>query len=441
MSAIFRTTLFNSFIAINFLGISCTDNGKKSDTNVNVAGGHEDDTKFLEVIGLKTFADNVDKSAAGTCTGTIVRDDLVLTANHCVSDVAKVIVWDRVGTPFSNKKLSSSYFLTFPTEPGKWQHDLAFVVFPKGSFAGHSIGKIARKTAKIGDLVYLIGYGLTDTLICQNGLLKNLFFEAKRYMGINRVAEIDNFYLYITEFVGNEKLASTRRGDSGSPLLNEFGEITGILFGAHNKKYKIYNRVDAPQIAEFINSVLNGSPEAWTLQRLKMDDYWKHMNIFTKKYLNSNTSVFKEQDTEVTLNYPKSLQPSNIDKNVLKGTSYWSLSIRNKIQFKDGAVIYFKKDRNRGGEDIFIDFGSFRYAFSGDTEPNLVGRMLQDENFLKGIDYLKEAAMISNNNEFTNVVLQLVALLGDNYTSNLTPLYKLPDTKRKILKGTDAQGN
>lgn len=59
--------------------IQCNHDQSASDTKV--VGGLENYDAFPSAVGLDTA---IGPKPAGTCTGTVVRDDLVMTAAHCL---------------------------------------------------------------------------------------------------------------------------------------------------------------------------------------------------------------------------------------------------------------------------------------------------------------------------------------------------------------------
>jgi secreted trypsin-like serine protease len=118
-----------------------------------VVGGTEDYTTFPAAIGLKLYSEN---GEGGLCTGTVVTDELVMTAAHCIlppeaGRVKTVAIYVResdLSSPptFGSKSVSSSDIIVHPNyvpfDPRAknfaeaLSSDVAFIRFTKGALAG-----------------------------------------------------------------------------------------------------------------------------------------------------------------------------------------------------------------------------------------------------------------------------------------------------------------
>ncbi|MCX6107525.1 MAG: S1 family peptidase [Proteobacteria bacterium] len=266
--------------------------GSKS-SETKVVGGYVDYISSPAVIGLLI---KLPGDGTSTCTGAVVREDLVLTAAHCVIDTKATEILpffnlsDQSHDPFRNRKLSTKTYIVFPDyDPTNvqtsWGSDVAFVVFPKGTFSDYPHLKIATEVVKKSDSVTLIGYG-------QTGIRdKKSNPDMKRYHGTNIVENI------IAEAAGSICLdtkavsaatAGLGQGDSGGPLLNAKNEIIGVAhansfvlpenadeptnsyISETNKLVSIYTSVFDPQVKAFIAAVMNElSPTDATVKGLK----------------------------------------------------------------------------------------------------------------------------------------------------------------------------
>ena len=266
--------------------------GSKS-SETKVVGGSVDYISSPAVIGLLI---KLPGDGTSTCTAAVVRDDLVLTAAHCVIDTKATEILpffnlsDQDHDPFRSHKLATKTFITFPDyDPtnvqSSWGSDVAFAVFPKGTFSDYPHLKVATDVVKKSDSVTLIGYG-------QIGIRdKKSNPEMKRYHGTNTVENIiaeaaDSIFLD-TKSV-SAATAGLGQGDSGGPLLNSKNEIIGVAhansfvlpeyadkstnsyISETNKLVSIYTSVFDPSVHAFISAVMNEpSPTDATVQGLK----------------------------------------------------------------------------------------------------------------------------------------------------------------------------
>jgi V8-like Glu-specific endopeptidase len=235
----------------------------------------------------------------GSCTGTIVRDDLVLTAAHCVSahGIDEVVIYDNHKGDVALRKVSKT-FVVFPgydtdaksnngalATLGK---DLAFAVFGKGTFNSYAKAKIAAASAKPGDQVHLVGYG--DTGFKDNSSNPQL----KRFYGSNKVEAVQHNFgdaLMLATTVVGMTTAGLGQGDSGGPLFNANGEVVGVakanamdvlpdgtntpneVINDKNPLRSIYVNVASAGVAPFINAVMvESAPTSATGQTVKVSD-------------------------------------------------------------------------------------------------------------------------------------------------------------------------
>ncbi len=271
-------------LSISLGGCRYLKNRLKLGSDVKVVGGDKDYEHNLGVIGILV------KSAQGTtiCTASVVRDDLIVTAAHCVVDKAATDVspFFNLGLgdkdPFRSRNLNSSVFIPEPSyDPtdvaSSYDSDIAFVVFPKGTFKDYPQLKFGEKAVALADTVTLVGYGHIAVRDKQSNP------DLKRYLGTNQVHAIKadaGGTIWLDTNTVSPQTAGIGQGDSGGPLLNASGEIIGIAHAndfklpegavkatndqvtSQNPLISIYTNVSEPRVQEFIKRIMaNNDPK------------------------------------------------------------------------------------------------------------------------------------------------------------------------------------
>lgn len=263
-----------ALIGIFTVNGACKRAEAEDGSEVKIIGGAEDYTVHTEAVLL---ASPLQKGVL-LCTGTVVRDDLVLTAAHCLENTKYTYLVVNAAVNKNIKPVKSIDRIIFPGyKPGDGpESDIAFVVVPKGSMSGHVIGRIAQKSVSIGERVTLVGYGHTRS--GQQDSNEDL----KRFVGSNVVGKIESrspYTITLTSNVVGPTTSGTAGGDSGGPLFNSNGEIVGVTKGSsavandvisqETPAFSFYVNVADPGIASFISVVMNDpAPNAATASRL-----------------------------------------------------------------------------------------------------------------------------------------------------------------------------
>ena len=152
-----------------------------------------------------------------TCTGTIIAQDLVVTAAHCLGPYAAADLTvffglnkNSSGTTYKVKK--QIYPDAYNSSAEFDRHDIALLLLEKNIPAGYSAAEFldSNTLLKENDLLTLAGYGITVTQMPANG---------DGGMGQLRYAEqnIINPKYGDTEILINIKNKGTCSGDSGGP--------------------------------------------------------------------------------------------------------------------------------------------------------------------------------------------------------------------------------
>ena len=295
-------------IAIVF-GIFLLSNCKTPEKNdPKVIGGVLDDKNFPATVGLLTL-DSTGVSESGGCTGTFIRDDLLLTAGHCFISPDRSSSHDSVRV-FDSFKLSQedqsfffngrSYSLSkpiegvdiasvLPTSSSIFIHpdylsdganiwaDLAIVSFPKGTVPQSRVAKFADQAPKQGERISIIGYGMTQ---------REDFGPPQRMSGTNTLVAIDKMpksdmdgvifsdprILNMFRIDGGIRprkqdepmQANGNEGDSGGPIYNSKNEIIGTTEWGGDAIFPgvewtgIYTNLFQAENAAFVQAALAG---------------------------------------------------------------------------------------------------------------------------------------------------------------------------------------
>jgi MYXO-CTERM domain-containing protein len=190
--------------------------------------------------------------AAGSCTGTMVAPNLVLTARHCVSDTDQGALCKVDGTSYAGGQITSDFraqdLLVYTgklaiqgiDQPDRaaargkqviaeetstlCDRDVAFVVLDKD--VDIAVAPIRTKEgARNGELLTAVGWGLTEQGAQPN---KRLQRTGVKVAGIGPLVmdQETNIGMGRSEFAVREAFCS---GDSGGPSFASTGAVVGVV--------------------------------------------------------------------------------------------------------------------------------------------------------------------------------------------------------------------
>ncbi len=185
-----------------------------------IINGTTTNPNFLKQVGALVVRQGFYQ--ASFCSGTLIAQNLVLTASHCLEKVTPSQTYFYIGTQakgsFSSKSYPAKSFIFHPKyvknspPPGQladW-YDIALVKLTKQ--VPHSGAKMIRqkeigKLLKLGDPVLVMGFGMTKANTGSS--------SGTRMQGFSTLKLIGNSEIWLDKKNGSQKCS----GDSGGPSL------------------------------------------------------------------------------------------------------------------------------------------------------------------------------------------------------------------------------
>lgn len=160
------------------------------------------------------------------CTGTFIRDDVVLTAAHCnlpVRSYEKLLDVTVFG-PGLSRKTPLVATKTVAQPDYRDYTDVGLVFFPAGS--APALAKLATVPGKSGDKVRFVGFGRDMFRADTRGL-------GRKRIGTNVMDNANGLVTITNEFSPYKTPAPGQsifiKGDSGGPLFDSQGDILAVV--------------------------------------------------------------------------------------------------------------------------------------------------------------------------------------------------------------------
>jgi V8-like Glu-specific endopeptidase len=183
----------------------------------------------------------------GSCTGTLVGPEVLITAAHCAdSGYARFGINNEVYEVelTQSPHYDADYRFREPDADTRVNVDLALGVVSKPVKGVEPVSMAGAP--KVGTAITLLGYGCTNT----EGEGGN---DGKLRRGRNRVAEYRG-----SGYIANDEslTAAGCYGDSGGPVLDDSGRIVGVHSQANIEDTTWEIRLDTKQAVSFIKKFI-----------------------------------------------------------------------------------------------------------------------------------------------------------------------------------------
>lgn len=215
------------------------------------------------VVMIHSFRSELDQP--GTCSASLIRADVLLTAAHCVIDreTGRTKTMRTVGSS-SRKAVAVK---PHPLYDNRVRYDVALVKL-EGDVAGGEVMAFSTDLPQEGDWMRVVGFGgnqYTEVRGVTQGV------GVKR-TGWTKVTHLDDHFIYtrgMRNAIPSDSSRPTGRdvalagGDSGGPMLNRDGVIVGVAAQVNSQHVPasetlsiIVAHTQVAAVVDFINGTL-----------------------------------------------------------------------------------------------------------------------------------------------------------------------------------------
>lgn len=172
--------------------------------NFRVISGTECDDSGSPIVLLSIAPPN---DFVGTCTGTLISPNAVLTAGHCVPTVAEGTVVTVSGQAIPASRIIIHPGFQFGIDSSLIFNDIAIVVLSR-AVTNATVPLVVSQDMGAGDRISIFGYGLDERGI-----------QGTQRSGQMEISDVTETHI-VAQFSGAG--SNTCLGDSGGPALYEF---------------------------------------------------------------------------------------------------------------------------------------------------------------------------------------------------------------------------
>merc|ERR1712179_443897 len=164
------------------------------------------------------------------CTGSLVDDDLILTAKHCFVDTTSGEVFPDGGATFNDadKAIQEPGEVTYNMKyiANDYDNDIALAKLEKRA-TGIKPVQVSKKQVNVGDSVKAVGFGWHDWIGSHNTDVISVMTNDGhlRHIDLN-VSSVEENWIYTAVGENNEGPCA---GDSGGPMLVWDGEDWSVV--------------------------------------------------------------------------------------------------------------------------------------------------------------------------------------------------------------------
>gem|GEM_PF-4205719 len=270
--------LLASVVSLSFFIATAGCKSTGSRNGLKVVGGTKDESSFPATVALAAV--NANDDLLIYCTGTFVRDDLLVTAAHCTAapGTAKFVLFGKAPHwQGQGQRPSTSLYTVHPDfsieEPSPRPTDVAFLHLPRGTATADMIANIAVEEDWSDLPVTMVGYGGSEPswkwdLLGVRRIGKNQvagFWYGGPYRMIKVTTE---------QPVNPSDNAAINEGDSGGPLYNNRGELVGTGQSGRFLEDKghwdtRFIDLQVPSIARYVKAEFAGQNQVLDIRQAK----------------------------------------------------------------------------------------------------------------------------------------------------------------------------